>query len=318
MKPMTIAQLWKAFDAANVRHKSPKTVKFYQSRLRLFVAKFSKRPAASLKKLEIDEWLDVAGRRADGRELSPTTRRHNAVAITSLQSFAIDNELLAKPWFKKLEKPRANRRKRIPKPAEIAALLREASPAFRLIYNALAQSGARPGELCAAQISDVIRDERPRIELKEHKTAKKTGQLRIIPLRKKLLATVDEAIGGRTEGPIFPTTQGKGWDVANLSATHRRLRDAAGLPKDLVLYLTRHRFATEALQAGVPINDVSLLLGHASITTTQIYQHQDATDAAGGQDKIPDLPALDPPPENPKPEKSQPNKPPSEDLPKAA
>ena len=300
---MTIRELFAKFDAWNARHKSPKTVRFYRSRLKRFVAAFGPRAAGALTSLDIDEHLDDAGRRPDGTEFSSTTRRHNAVAITSLQSFACEHKLIRKPWFTKLEKPRGNRRERIPEPAEIAALLKDASPAFRLIYTALAQSGARPGELCAATVKDVIQDARPRIELAQHKTAKKTGKPRIIPLGKHLLKTVLTAIGERTEGPVFLSCWGKAWTVGNLSATHRKLRDAAGLPRDLVLYLARHRFATEALRAGVPINDVSLLLGHANIATTQIYLHRDATEVAGGQDKVPDLPPP-PPPETDVPPKA--------------
>ncbi|MDE2103068.1 MAG: site-specific integrase [Patescibacteria group bacterium] len=289
---MIIAELLAKFHAYNVRHKSDKTVRFYRSRLRLFAAKFGKRPVGKLTPLEIDEFLELAGRNADGQPLSSTTCRHNAVALTTLQSFALEHELIAKPWFRKLKKPRARRRERIPEPEEIAALLKHANPAFRLIYTALAQSGARPGELCAATIADVIRDERPRIELAKHKTAAKTGKPRIIPLGGHFLATVIAAIGDRQAGPIFLSEQGKGWNVNNLSSMHRKLRDAAGLPRDLVLYLARHRFATECLRAGVSLNDVSLLMGHADIKTTQIYLHRDATEAAAGQDKVPDLPKL--------------------------
>jgi len=52
--------------------------------------------------------------------------------------------------------------------------------------------------------------------------------------------------------PVFLSPKGEPWSVGNLSSTHRRLRDAAGLPRDLVLYLARHRFGTEALRAGLP------------------------------------------------------------------
>jgi integrase len=296
---MTIAEIWAAFDGYNCRHKSEKTVRFYRSRLRLFVAKFGSRPADKLRSLEIDEYLHEAGFKGT-RELSATTRRHNAVAVTRLQSFAVEQNLLRKPWFTKLDKPRGNRRERIPEAHEIAAVFKHASPAFLLICTALAQSGARPGELCAATIADVIRDARPRIELKQHKTAKKTGKPRIIPLGKKLLPTILQAIGDRTEGPVFLSSRGGAWDVANLSSMFRKLRDAAGLKRDLVLYHLRHRFATECLRAGTPLGDVSLLMGHSNIATTQIYLHRDATEATAGQDNVPDLsPGEKPPPKKP-------------------
>jgi integrase/recombinase XerD len=67
------------------------------------------------------------------------------------------------------------------------------------------------------------------------------------------------------------------------------LRNAAGLPDDLVLYLARHRFGTEVLRAGVPLKDVADLMGHASVTTTEIYLHRDVTELASNQDRVPEL-----------------------------
>ena len=83
-----------------------------------------------------------------------------------------------------------------------------ASPAFRLIYSALRQCGARPGELCRATIADVDRANRV-ITLKEHKTARKTGQVRRIPIGRKLGELLNQAIGTRTEGPVFLSPAGK-------------------------------------------------------------------------------------------------------------
>ena len=62
-----------------------------------------------------------------------------------------------------------------------------------MIYSALRQCGARPGELCRATIADVDRTSRV-ITLKEHKTARKTGQPRRIPVGRKLENLLDQAI----------------------------------------------------------------------------------------------------------------------------
>ena len=150
----------------------------------------------------------------------------------------------------------------------------------------LTQSDARPGELCRAQISDVDWD-KGRITLAEHKTARKTGKPRVIPIGKNFGQTLQRAIDHRQTGPVFLSPKGEPWSVGNLSTTHRRLRDAAGLPRDLVLYLARHRFGTEALRAGVPLKDVAELMGHVSVTTTEIYLHRDVTELAGSQDRLP-------------------------------
>lgn len=290
---MTIAELLATFLAWCVRHRSDKTVRFYRSRLKLFSAKFGDRPAPSLASLEIDAYLFEAGAFPNGRRKSDSTRHHDAVALTSLQNFALREGLLEKGWFRRLDKPRMGRRERIPTPEEISLLLRGAPWAFRLIYEALSQSGARPGELCKATIGDVDFAKR-RIVLLEHKTAAKTGKPRVIAIGAGLAVLLKTAIGERTElaAPVFLSPAGKGWSVENLSGTHRRLRDAAGLPKEIVLYSTRHRFCTELIRAGVPVLDVSQLAGHADIKTTQIYVHRDVTELADAQDRVPGIAGL--------------------------
>jgi len=70
---------------------------------------------------------------------------------------ALEHEQLDRPAFGKLEKPRVGQRDRIPTATETEAILDKASPQFRLIYLALRQCGARPGEMCRATIADVDR-----------------------------------------------------------------------------------------------------------------------------------------------------------------
>src|SRR4029077_20198190 len=133
----------------------------------------------------------------------------------------------------------------------------------------LRRCGARPGELCRATIADVDRINRV-ITLKEHKTARKTGKPRRIPIGRKFGELLDQAIGNRTEGPVFLSPRGKQWKVANLSRTYSRQRDDAGLPKDLVLYLARHECGTKIWREK-GIECARRLLGHANISTTQRY-----------------------------------------------
>jgi integrase len=216
--------------------------------------------------------------------MSDSTRHHNAVALERLQKFALQNKLLDKPVFGILEKPRVGRRERLPTLAETETILSRASPAFRLIYSALRQCGARPGEFCRATIADVDRANRV-ITLKEHKMARKTGQARRIPIGRKLGALFDQAIGQRTEGPVFLSPTGKPWRVTNLSRTYSRLRDKAGLPKDLVLYLARHECGTKICREK-GIEYARRLLGHSSISTTQRYMHLDDQELADAQDLI--------------------------------
>ena len=172
----------------------------------------------------------------------------------------------------------------MPTPAETEAILARASPAFRLIYSALRQCGARPGELCRATIAEVDRAACV-ITLKEHKTARKTGKPRRIPIGRKFGELLDQAIGNRTEGPVFLSPKGRQWKVANLSRTYSRLRDLARLPRDLVLYLARHECGTKICREK-GIEFARRLLGHANISTTQRYMHLDDRELADAQDLV--------------------------------
>src|SRR5258708_8114955 len=176
---MQINELTDKFFDWNRRNRAPATVAFYRARLKRFREVYNSRDLGTLTPLEIDEHLAAAG-----VGMSDSTRHHDVVALERLQKFAIQNKLLEKPVFGKLEKPRVGRRDRIPTPAETEAILALASPAFRLTYSALPQCGARPGGLCRAAIAHVDRAHRG-LTLKEHKTARKTGQPRRIPIGQK-------------------------------------------------------------------------------------------------------------------------------------
>ena len=276
---MLIPELTDKFLAYCSRHRAPSTLEFYRSRLKKFREQYNARDLSSLTPLEIDEHLAAAG-----AGMSDSTRHHNAVALGRLQKFALENGLLDKLVFGKLEKPRVGQRDRVPTPDETATILSRSSPAFRLIFSALRQCGARPGELCRATISDVDRVNCV-ITLKEHKTARKTGKPRRIPIGQKLGALLTQAIGERQSGPIFLSPAGKAWTVPNLSRTYSRLRDLAGLPRDLVLYLARHECGTK-ICGEKGIEYARRLLGHANISTTQCYMHLDDRELADAQDLV--------------------------------
>lgn len=123
------------------------------------------------------------------------------------------------------------------------------------------------------------------IVLREHKTARKTGRPRRIPIGRKLGELLDRSIGSRSDGPVFLSPSGKAWQVANLSRTYSRLRDDAGLPRDLVLYLARHECGTKVCRLK-GIEYARRLLGHTNIATTQRYMHLDDRELAEAQDLV--------------------------------
>jgi site-specific recombinase XerD len=110
-------------------------------------------------------------------------------------------------------------------------------------------------------------------------------QSRRIPIGQKLGAMLTQAIGERQAGPIFLSPSQKAWTVPNLSRTYSRLRDVAGLPRNLVLYLARHECGTKICREK-GIEYARRLLGHSNIGTTQRYMHLDDTELADAQDLV--------------------------------
>lgn len=302
---MIVTDLVSSFVEWCARHRKPATVKHYKDRLSSFVKRFGDRPFSGLTPLEVDAWLYDAGHwPADhptkaGQAKAPDTLRANAITFERLQQWAIENKLVAAPITNKLEKPRGRLRERIPTEDEIAKILKLAPKEFVLIFQALKQCGARPNELCRAQVEDwnVAKGE---IVLADHKTATKTGKPRVIGVGKRLEELIIESLKSRmprgrrtgetlelpTSGPLFVDATKKGWTPAKLSEMFRKLRDRAGLPKDLCLYLTRHWHATMLCRSGVSLFEVAASLGHADIKTTQRYTHTTTERLRENQDRV--------------------------------
>lgn len=285
-QPVPIRELVESFLDVCRQTRAAATVRFYRCRLKRFVEQFGDRPFSDLTKLEVTRYLTEVG-----EDASNSTRRHNAVALETLQKFAREQGQLRRRVFRKLDKPAVGKRERLPTEDETRALLRKASPEFRLIYAALRQCGARPGELCGATFEHWDRDAGV-IKIAKHKTARKTGKPRVIAVGDKLKKILDQATAGRSEGPLFLSPTGRAWTVGNLSRTYRTLRDRAGLDRTLCLYLTRHEHGTAVCHAH-GIHAAAQALGHSSIATTQRYvktseeqlrQFQDAFDAAADLD----------------------------------
>lgn len=108
----------------------------------------------------------------------------------------------------------------------------------------------------------------------------KGGKERIVPV----LAVIQEAIAHyialcpyplSPEGPLFLGAKGGPLSPRILQLLIAQMRTTLGLPETATPHALRHSFATHLLGAGADLRSIQELLGHASLSTTQIYTEVD-------------------------------------------
>ncbi len=104
----------------------------------------------------------------------------------------------------------------------------------------------------------------------------KGNKTRMVPVLQNVLALVQEYVAMcphplPAEGPVFVGARGGPLRARIIQLTMERLRGALGLPDSATPHALRHSFATHLLTRGGDLRAIQELLGHASLSTTQIY-----------------------------------------------
>jgi integrase/recombinase XerD len=235
---------------------------------------------------------DVAGFLAALRQgdddhppLSATSAARAVVAVRGLHRFALLDGLVSDDVAHEVRPPAPARR--LPKaiPVESVVALIEAAAALegprglrdQALLEVLYGTGARISEAVGLAVDDLDRGQ------SVVRLAGKGGKQRIVPVGSYALKAVEDylvrarpalAAAGRTGvrgGALFLNARGGSLSRQSAWAILRTAAERAGLKAEVSPHTLRHSFATHLLDGGADVRVVQELLGHASVTTTQVY-----------------------------------------------
>lgn len=145
------------------------------------------------------------------------------------------------------------------------------------ILETLYSCGLRVSELCNLKLSDLYFTEG------FIKVEGKGSKQRIVPISQRAIKEIRYWLIDRQawrvkpgyEDYVFLARWGKGISRIMIFHLIKELADKAGITKKISPHTFRHSFATHLLEGGANLRAIQAMLGHESITTTEIYTHID-------------------------------------------
>jgi integrase/recombinase XerC len=278
---------WLAYLSAE-RRMSPKTVEAYRRDARQFLGFLSQHlggrvtlsALARLKPLDVRAFM--AARRADGISSRSLMRM-----LAGARSFARFLERNGKGRIGALSAVRTPKlANTLPKPLPIAAAKQLAETELRAgeerapwilardaaVLALLYGSGLRISEALALRRRDFPSDAPADVVT----VTGKGNKARMVPVLARVSALVAQYIASCPydlpgDGPLFLGAKGGPLSPRVVQLAMARLRGALGLPETATPHALRHSFATHLLARGGDLRAIQELLGHASLSTTQIY-----------------------------------------------
>jgi integrase/recombinase XerD len=272
---------WLAFE----RGLSPRTLDAYArdtTRLRGFLESRGIADPGAASPLDLREFSYHL--KDDG--LAATSIRRTLSATRTYYGFLLAEGLVENDPTEQLEPPRVWRR--LPdvlgRP-DIERLLTAPDPSDALYWRDVAMlefayaSGVRVSELTGLRIRDLDLDEG------FARVYGKGAKERLVPVGRKALGALETYLRetrprldrgrGGGEGAVFLNARGRSLSRMGVWKILRKHVERAGITRRVTPHTLRHSFATHLLEGGADLAAVQEMLGHADITTTQIYTHVD-------------------------------------------
>jgi integrase/recombinase XerD len=220
--------------------------------------------------------------RHPARRLSAATLYNEIAALRAFYKFAENEKLLPANVAEHLSLPR--RWKHLPKAltvAEVDQLLRPLAPETpeslcdQAILELAYASGLRLAELRGLRIEQL------HLDAGFVTVIGKGNKERVVPvgrsacaaLQRYLQAGRPKLVRPKSPGTVFLTRRGTPFAHATMWLRIKRRVRLAGITRNVTPHMLRHSFATHLLEHGADLRAIQEMLGHASISTTEIYTH---------------------------------------------
>lgn len=265
---------------------SERTVEAYRRDLSQFASYLDER-GASLETASAD---DIRGFLAGGN-WQPASRARKAAAIRSFYRRRVSLDLATSDPSRALASPRLE--STLPRTLsveEVGRLLTapKCTPAGlrdRALLETLYGAGLRISEALALRLQDID------LEVGFVRTIGKGNKERVVPLGRKAIEAIRAynergrpQLGGlgRLKAPeLFLNNRGRRLSRQGVHLLIKRYAIQVGLPDDVSAHTLRHSFATHLLEGGADLRAVQEMLGHADLSSTQIYTHVSAAHLQG-------------------------------------
>jgi integrase/recombinase XerC/integrase/recombinase XerD len=218
--------------------------------------------------------------RLSEQNLSATTTARKLAAIRALfRSQREHGEIEQSPADLLTTPRRTSHLPRVLKAPEVAGLL-DSIPAAnplqvrdRALFELAYACGLRAEEIVSLNVGDVDYDaEQLRVEGKGSKTRfVPVGEVAMKAVRTYVERDRDRLLGTDDEQALFLSRSGRRLGTSDVRRRLRAWTTRAGIPGGISPHALRHSFATHLLDGGADLRSIQELLGHSSISTTQVY-----------------------------------------------
>lgn len=262
------------------RQMSANTAAAYRNDLNQYLQTLETAEVSSIEQVHRHHIVDHIERLLEARKSRSTVRRATS-SIRSFHQYLVEERLATHDPSRHLDLPKPEKKlpvvwsqtdveRLLDSVVGVDPLTRRDAAMLELLYG----TGMRVSELLQLKLNDL------QLELGYLSCLGKGNKSRIIPMSTTSIESVRtyldlarNSLGGQQTDDVFLNSRGDRLSRQGFWKMIKRRAKEAGIEKEITPHVLRHSFATHLLENGADLRVVQEMLGHADLSTTQMYTH---------------------------------------------